>query len=201
LKYTLRFVYRLGNGHLGVFLNVRLTASCISASKIAEKANDTFCNFRQYAVSALARKSVQANKNRFKDICKEAEERAPVNEIVTVHYFFHSRIFDCIDTVTSKVLLAKIAQEKNIKIISSMGTGNKLDPTKFEVADISKTSYCPLAKSMRKLLRDAGIKKLTVVYSREEPKSSGGRTPGSISFVPPVAGMIMTSKAICELID
>ncbi len=110
-------------------------------------------------------------------------------------------IIDAIDTVTAKIELVVRANKLNIPIISSMGTGNKLDPTKFEVADIYKTSVCPLAKVMRKELKDRGIKKLKVVYSKEEPKKhEGGRTPGSISFVPSVAGLIIAGEVIKDII-
>ena len=92
----------------------------------------------------------------------------------------------------------------NIPIISAMGTGNKLDPTKFEVTDIYKTSVCPLAKVMRKELRLRGIKKLKVVYSKEEPiKPNDGdyKTPASISFVPSVAGLIIAGEVIKDIIN
>jgi len=101
-------------------------------------------------------------------------------------------IVDCVDTVTAKIELVIRANKLNIPIISCMGTGNKLDPTKFEVTDINKTSVCPLAKVMRKELKNRGIQKLKVVYSKEEPikieenleENSKKRIPGSIFFVP-----------------
>ena len=105
-------------------------------------------------------------------------------------------ICDCIDSVSSKILLAKIASERGIGIISCMGTGNKFDPCAFRIADIYETSVCPLARSMRKLLKEAGIKSLPVLYSVEQPVKTGSRTPGSLSFVPPVAGMIMAGHVI-----
>ncbi len=109
-------------------------------------------------------------------------------------------ICDCIDSVSSKILLAKIAEERGIGIISSMGTGNKLDPCAFRIDDIYKTSVCPLARSMRGLLKKEGVKKLTVVYSTEQPVKTGTRTPGSISFVPPVAGMIIASYVVRSIL-
>lgn len=108
-------------------------------------------------------------------------------------------IADAIDTVTSKIFLIEEAKNKNIPIISAMGAGNKLDPTKFEVSDIFKTSVCPLAKVMRKELKNRGIKSLKVVYSKEEPVTQS-RPPGSISFVPPVMGIIMAGEIIKDLI-
>ena len=113
-------------------------------------------------------------------------------------------IVDAIDTVTGKIELVCKANELNIPIISAMGTGNKLDPTKFEVADIYKTSVCPLAKVMRKELRSRGIEKLKVVYSKEEPiKPNDGdyKTPASISFVPSVAGLIIAGEVIKDIIN
>lgn len=123
-------------------------------------------------------------------------------------------IVDAIDTVTAKIQLALIANQKNIKIISSLGTGNKLDPTKFEVDDIYNTSICPLAKVMRKELKKRGIKQLKVVYSKETPISPKQEfcilenslnnikraTPGSIAFIPSIAGLIIASEVIKELI-
>ena len=118
-------------------------------------------------------------------------------------------IVDAIDTVSAKLLLAEQAQKKRIPIISSMGTGNKLDPTRFEIADIMDTSVCPLARVMRHELKKRGIDRLKVVYSREEPihplceeePQPGKRTPpGSISFVPSAAGLILAGEVIRDLI-
>lgn len=134
-------------------------------------------------------------------------------------------IVDCVDTVTAKLLLAERAQEVGIPLISSMGTANKLDPTKLEVADISKTDICPLAKIIRKECRKRGIKHLKVVYSREparQPsdeaqaaylatmqKDAGatvdkfGRAgiPASTAFVPPAAGLILASEVVKDLVS
>lgn len=109
-------------------------------------------------------------------------------------------IADAIDCVTSKILLAKTAEEKNISIISSMGTGNKLDPTQFRVSDISKTTNCPLARVIRTELRKKGIKKLKTVWSPEEPVIKGTKVPGSVSFVPSVAGLIMAGEIIKDIV-
>lgn len=113
-----------------------------------------------------------------------------------------SYIADCIDTVTSKIELVMQAKKMNIPIISSMGTGNKLNPMSFEVADIYKTSYCPLAKVMRKELKSRDVKSLKVVYSKEIPlKRLEGQPQGSISFVPSVAGMIIASEIVKYIIN
>ena len=121
-------------------------------------------------------------------------------------------IVDAIDTVTGKLMLAFDAQRCNTPIISSMGTGNKLDPTAFRVADISQTKGCPLARIMRKECKKRGIQKLKVVYSEEEPIPSklegleeelpeGRRAlPGSVAFVPSVAGLIIAGEVIKDLV-
>ena len=112
-------------------------------------------------------------------------------------------IVDAVDTVTAKIELVVRANKLNIPIISSMGTGNKLDQTRFEVTDIYKTSVCPLAKVMRKELRTRGIEKLKVVYSKEEPikiDNARNQVPGSISFVPSVAGLIIAGEVIKDII-
>ena len=110
-------------------------------------------------------------------------------------------VVDAVDTVTAKLELIKRAQEVGTPIISCMGTGNKLDPGRFEIADISKTSVCPLAKVMRRELKKRGITKLKVLYSKEEPiKHEAGSVPGSISFVPPVAGLMIAGEVIKDLL-
>ncbi len=113
-------------------------------------------------------------------------------------------VADCVDTVTAKVEIIKRAKEAGCKVISAMGAGGKLNPVMFEVADISKTSVCPLAKVMRRELKSRGIKDVKVVYSKEEPvKSSvqaGSRhIPGSCAFSPSVAGLIMASEIVKDL--
>ncbi|MGL5000529.1 MAG: tRNA threonylcarbamoyladenosine dehydratase [Cetobacterium sp.] len=119
----------------------------------------------------------------------------------------YSYIVDAIDLVTAKLDLIMIAKELNIPIISSMGTGNKINPTMLEVADISKTSVCPLAKVMRVELKKRRVGKVKVVFSRElpmKPKNSDGdrlkqNNVGSISFVPSVAGLIIASEVIKDI--
>lgn len=115
-------------------------------------------------------------------------------------------IVDAIDTVTAKIELVMQAQKLGIPIISSMGTGNKLNPCLFEITDIYKTQVCPLAKVMRKELKQRGVKHLKVLYSKEDPLKSGiigenGKViPGSISFVPSVAGLIIAGEVIKDLL-
>ena len=116
-------------------------------------------------------------------------------------------VVDAIDTVSGKVALIEQAMCANVPVISSMGAGNKLDATAFEVADISKTSVCPLARVMRRELKKRGIEHVKVVYSKEEPKSSaltdeetGKPIPASIAFVPSVVGLIIGGEVIKDLI-
>lgn len=112
-------------------------------------------------------------------------------------------VVDAVDNVTAKIELIKRCHDRNVPIISSMGTGNKLDPTRFEVADIQKTSVCPLARVMRRELKNRGIRKCKVVYSKEEPvlpAGGGPRVPASISFVPSAAGLVIAGEVIKDLI-
>ena len=108
-------------------------------------------------------------------------------------------IIDAVDTITAKIELVCRAKKQGVPIICSMGTANKLDPTAFEVADIYETSVCPIARIMRKELRPRGVEALKVVYSRETPQKKL-QPPSSISFVPPVAGLILAGEAIKDLI-
>lgn len=113
-------------------------------------------------------------------------------------------VVDAIDNVTGKISLVEKAEECGTPIISCMGTGNKLDPTKFEVSDIYNTSVCPLAKIMRYELKKRNIKRLKVVYSKEQPlkdKENPTRTPASIAFTPSVAGLIIASEVINDIIN
>ena len=109
-------------------------------------------------------------------------------------------VVDAIDDVKAKVRLIKNCTELKIPIIASMGTGNKMDPSAFEIEVLSKTSVCPLAKIMRKELKKFGITKTKVVYSKEEP-AERIVPPGSMSFVPPVAGLIMAGQVVRDLIE
>ena len=119
-------------------------------------------------------------------------------------------VVDAIDTVSAKIEIIKICKSLQIPVISALGCGNKLDPTKLEVADLAKTSYDPLAKVLRRELRKYGINHLKVIYSKEEPieiqgeieeETSKKRIPGSSAFVPPVAGIIIASEVIKDLLN
>ncbi len=140
---------------------------------------------------------LKINPNLKIQIYKEFYTSNNSNKLLSNNYTY---IVDAIDTVSSKISLIEEAFNRNIKIISSMGTGNKLDPTKFEVTDIYKTSVCPLAKVIRKELKKKNIPHLKVLYSKEQPIINT-RTPASISFVPSVAGLIIAGEVVNDIIN
>ncbi|WP_042275658.1 tRNA threonylcarbamoyladenosine dehydratase [[Clostridium] dakarense] len=163
--------------------------------------------------STVGKYKVEVMKERILDINPDINIKAIRNvynkdtsdEILTEDYDY---VVDAIDMVTSKIHLIETCKSKGLEIISSMGMGNKLDPTKIAVADIHKTSMCPLAKVVRKELKDRKIKKLKVVYSTEQPKElkkkimNGKKiTPGSTSFVPSAAGITIASVVINDLLN
>lgn len=127
-----------------------------------------------------------------------------------INFAKYDYVVDAIDTVSAKIEIIKICKSLQIPVISALGCGNKLDPTKLEVADLSKTSYDPLAKVLRRELRKYGINHLKVIYSKENPIEIKGeieeattkkRIPGSSAFVPPVAGIIIASEVIKDLLN
>ena len=120
---------------------------------------------------------------------------------------YYDYVVDAIDTITSKIYLIKYCYENNIKIISAMGAGNKMDPTRFKVSDINKTSVCPLARVIRRELKKIGVKKLKCVYSDEisvgekiESEERRKSSPSSISFIPSAMGLIISSEVVKDLI-
>lgn len=206
-----------GIGGVGSFVVEGLVRAGIENFILVD--NDTVC------ISNLNRQLIATHKTIGKYKVEVAKERIleinPNAKVQTYQEFFMPNsktkilddtvdyIVDCIDTVTAKIELVMQANSLGIPIIASMGTGNKLDPTKFEVADIYKTSVCPLAKVMRKELKARGIKKLKVVYSKEEPvqlskqstdENKKKQVPGSISFVPSVAGLILAGEVVKDII-
>lgn len=153
--------------------------------------------------STVGKYKTEAMRARISDINLECE-------VITINEFYSEEtpidlssfdyIADCIDSVKSKLHLIEEANAANVPIISSMGAGNKLDPTRFKVADISKTHTDPLAKVMRTELRKRGVNHLKVVFSDEPPiNPTGERTPGSVSFVPSVVGLIIAGEVIKDI--
>ena len=126
----------------------------------------------------------------------------PEDKTVTdqFHFAAYDYVVDAIDTVSAKIDIIIRSKGAGVPVISSMGTGNKLDPGKFEITDISKTSVCPLAKVVRRELRQRGVNDVKVLFSKEEPIKNGGRTPGSISFVPSTAGLLIAGEVIRDLL-
>ncbi len=195
-----------GLGGVGSYVSEGLVRAGIQNFLLVDKDVVDITNINRQIIATtktIGKPKVEVTKQRILDINPNAnveiiqEFFMPNSEEIldnTVDY-----IVDCVDTVTAKIELVQRANKLNIPIISSMGTGNKLDPTKFEISDIYNTSVCPLAKVMRKELRARGIKKLKVIYSKEEPIKTG-KIPGSISFVPSVAGLIIAGEVVKDLI-
>lgn len=162
----------------------------------------------KYKVDLMKDRMLTINKNVKVEISKEFY--LP-NKNINIDKSF-DYVVDTIDTITAKIGLIEQAKSLNVSIISCMGTGNKLDPTKFEIEDIYKTSVCPLAKVIRKELKKRNISNLKVLYSKEEPivanytyenEDTNGNTkkqvPASISFVPSVAGLIIAGEVVKDL--
>lgn len=197
--YTLEALARAGVGKIGVVDNDVFATSNLNRQILATQAT-------------IGRRKCEVAKERVSSINPECE-------VVTYDVFYSSQtasqiplgeydyIVDAIDTVTAKLCLIEGAKDKNVPIISCMGTGNKIG-VNFEVADIKNTSVCPLAKVMRKELKTRGINSLKVVYSKETPiaikdtqEECGRHIPGSISYAPAIAGMMLASEVIRDLIN
>ena len=157
----------------------------------------------QDKVEIEKRRILNINPNADVKTYKEFYNKENAEKLVSTEYTY---IVDAIDSVSSKISLIKEANKKDIKIISAMGMGNKLNPTMIEVADISKTEVCPLAKVIRKKLKEEGIYHTKVVYSKESPtrvddSEENKQTTASISFVPSVCGLIMASEIVKDIIE
>lgn len=216
-----------GVGGVGGFTVEALARSGVGALDLIDDDKVCVTNINRQIIalgSTVGMYKVDAAAERIRDINPECK--------VTCHKMFYmpetadkldfslyDYIVDAIDTVTGKIEIIMQAQKAGVPVISSMGAGNKLDPTAFEVADIYKTSVCPLARAMRYQLKRRGIKKLKVVYSKEQPLVPQGEalddgsgntdmrtgtarrsTPGSTAFVPSVAGLIIGGEVIKDLI-
>lgn len=200
----------LGVGGVGSHCIEALARSGVGRLILVDNDTVSLTNINRQSIafhSTIGKYKTQVMKARIQDIC-------PQTEVVTHEMFvlpenvdmlFQEKpdyIIDAIDTVTAKLVLVEKAKEHNIPIISCMGTGNKLHAELFEITDISKTSVCPLCKVMRKELKTRGITHLKVLYSKEKPVDISGRDsgedkgqrrsiPGSVSYVPPVAGILI----------
>ena len=181
---------RGGVGHLTLIDSDRVSASNINRQSIA--LNSTI---GQYKTRVMRQRLWDINPG----LCIQVSEEFVLPE--NAAGFFEERpdfVIDAIDTVAAKLALAELAARKGIPIISCMGTGNKLDPSAFEIADIYETSVCPLCRVMRRELRGRNVDHLTVLYSREKPVVSA-REPGSVSFVPPAAGLRLAGYVLRQL--
>lgn len=207
--YAVEALARSGVGAIDVIDSDRVDVTNINRQIIA-------------TVKTVGRYKVDVAAERICDINPECKVRAyktfilpeTTDEFDFSHYDY---VVDAIDTVTGKLALIKKAKAEGVPVISSMGAGNKLDPSSFKVKDISKTSVCPLAKVIRRELRKLGINGLKVVYSEEEPVKPLGlapdkdsrtenaiikrETPGSVSFVPSVVGLIIAGEVVKDLIN
>lgn len=155
--------------------------------------------------STLGLPKAQVMANRVKDINPECVVEAVEcffmpDTADTFDFKGFDYVVDAIDTVTGKLALIEKAYNEDVPVISSMGTGNKLEPSQFKITAIEKTKVCPLAKVMRKELKNRGIKGVKALWSEEEPiKQEGVRTPGSISFVPSVAGLMIAGEVVRDI--
>ena len=205
-----------GIGGVGSFVVEALARSGIGYLDLIDNDTVSTSNINRQLIalhSTVGRCKTEVAAERIKDINPDVTVSV-INKFVLPEnidefdFSSYDYIVDAIDTVSAKLAIIEKANRNNINIISSMGTGNKLDPTKFEISDIFKTSVCPLARVMRYELKKRGIKKLKVLYSKEEPvkitsksgENESRRIPGSISFVPSVAGLIIAGEVIKDII-
>lgn len=194
-----------GVGGVGSYVCEALARAGIGTMEIVDKDVVDITNINRQLIalhSTIGKPKVEVCRNRLLDI-------NPAMEVTARQCFYlpeksdefdfsrYDYVVDAIDNVTAKLDIICKAKEAGVPVISSMGTGNKLDPMAFKIADIEKTKVCPLAKVMRKELRKRGVSGVKVVYSEEEPADTESRTPASISFVPSAAGLLI-AKAVIE---
>lgn len=154
----------------------------------------------KYKVDVMKERILDINPNAIVEAYRPDEIEGGETNIIDSSITY---IVDAIDTMENKIKLIEKANSENINIITATGAGNKLDPTKFEIADIYKTSVCPVCRILRKELKNRNIKKLKVLYSKEVPQKisqNGSKTLGSISFVPSVAGLIIAGEVVKDII-
>ncbi len=205
-----------GVGGVGGYAAEALARAGVGAIDLIDNDTVSESNINRQIIaltSTVGKLKTEVMKNRILDINPEGNINTlnmfvlPEN-IDEIDFSDYDYIVDAIDTVSGKLAIIEKAYKLGKPVISSMGTGNKLDPTKFEITDIYKTSVCPLARVMRYELRKRGVKKLKVLYSPEEPIKPNSpavgtgekAVPGSISFVPSVAGLIIGAEVIKDLI-
>ena len=195
-----------GVGGVGSYVCEGLARAGIGALTIVDKDVVDITNInRQIPAlhSTIGRSKTEVMAQRIKDIDPDCQVEAkelffmPGGEPDDIDFASYDYVVDAVDTVTAKIYIIERAREAGVPVISSMGTGNKLDGSAFRITTIEKTKVCPLAKVMRKELKKRGIQGVKVLYSEEEPKSTGG----SISFVPSVAGLLIAGEVVREILD
>ena len=195
-SYVVEGLARAGIGHL-----VLIDNDYVDITNINRQIHATHSTIGKSKVEIEKERILEINPNVIVDIYQGDTLDKPEEEIIDSSFTY---VVDAVDTITTKLKIIQKANKENVPIISAMGTANKLDPTRFEVSDIYKTSVCPLCKVMRKELKNRNIPKLKVVYSKEEPikveEIDGERILGSISFVPSVAGLIVAGEVIKDII-
>lgn len=195
-----------GLGGVGGHAAEALVRSGIGAIDIVDGDSVALSNINRQLIalhSTVGKNKTDVCAERFLDINPEIKLRKfPLflNEETVGNFDFseYDYVLDCIDDIPAKVLLASVCERLGVRLISSMGAGNKLNPMGFKAADIYETSVCPLARAMRARLRKAGVERLRVVYSTEEPVITE-RVPASCAYVPAAAGLLMASVVIDEL--
>lgn len=212
-KLNNSFVAVFGLGGVGSYTAEALARSGIGKILLVDNDAVSKSNInRQLCAlqSTVGRKKVDVVAERLLDInpdliIERSYEFVLPENISSFDFSHFDYVIDAIDTVSAKLAIAESAKEHGVPMISSMGTGNKLDPTALTVTDITKTTVCPLARVMRRELKKRGISHLKVVFSTEEPKrqnhDGGGKLPpASVAFVPSVAGLIAAGEAIKDII-
>ena len=190
-SFTTEALARAGIGNLTLVDN-----DVISLTNINRQIHSNINTVGKSKIEVMKKRVLEINPEAKVEIYNPKEIDLQEELLINTTYDY---VVDAVDTVSTKIRIIETAKKQNIKVISAMGTGNKIEPTKFEVADISKTSVCPLAKVMRKELKKRDIKDVKVVYSKEEPKVNE-RTPASISFMPSVSGLIIAGEIIKDII-
>ena len=198
-----------GIGGVGGFAAEALARSGIGRMELIDHDTVSVTNINRQIValhSTIGKYKVDVMKDRILDINPNTQVKARCcfylpETVAEFDFSQYDYVVDCIDTVTGKLQLIEAAKSVGVPVISSMGAGNKLNPTAFEVADISKTSVCPLAKVMRRELKKRNIKNVKVVYSKEEPVETNTRTPASCAFVPSVVGLIIAGEVVKDLVQ
>lgn len=199
-----------GVGGVGGYVIESLVRSGIEHITIVDHDVVSTSNINRQIIAntkTVGRKKIDVMKERIHDIHPQCQVEAldifylPETAHL-IHLENYDYVVDAIDTITAKILLAKTCEELQVPIISSMGTGNKMNPAMLQVSDIYKTSVCPLARVMRRELKKRHIQHLKVVYSKEEPikNEKNQSLPGSNAFVPPSAGLLIASEVIKDII-